>query len=275
MKAYPHLTAAIRDTGRQLRNRGVLVHPTRWQSIDVSDKPEMATYELLNHSFQAPISSEDLGLLRDDVQPNLPWADDHFGERVCGQPLNPGVEWKNWPWGHSADKFRVHNGQFDHNYMERYWPKYAGYVRPSKDNDEWDAESVHDPANIGIRFEYGDLHDVVSHLRSIPLSRQAFLPIFFPEDTGKVGVRVPCTLGYHFIMRHGFLHCTYYIRSCDYLRHFRDDIYLTVRLQLWVLDELRKQDERWNDVKPGLFTMHTVSMHLFVNDYIKLWGEKK
>lgn len=251
---------AIEKAKEALRTRSVLVAPGRWQSIDVSTKPELATYEVLNYSLAVPINGTgaDLNRLRQDIQPNLPWADDHFLERVGGQPLNPGEQWRNWPYAHSADKFRTESGKrFSHTYMERYWPK------GTEDGEL---------SRVGIRYAYGDLNDVVDHLVKDPLSRQAYLPIFFPEDTGKIDVRVPCTLGYHFIMRHGFFHCTYYIRSCDFMRHFRDDIYLTVRLQLWMLDRLRERDKNWFNVGPGLFTMHIVSLHLFRNDFRKIYG---
>src|SRR5690606_13014492 len=67
----------------------------------------------------------DLQHWRDDVRPNLPWADDHFLERVGGEPLNPGEEWKNWPWAGSAAKFRDPSERFNHSYAERLWPKFA------------------------------------------------------------------------------------------------------------------------------------------------------
>lgn len=266
--------AAIDKAIFAVRDRSVIVHPGRWQSVDVSNKPEMATHEVLNYTFQAPVSTESIDKLELDISPNLPWARDHFLERVGGKPLNPGKEWARWPWGNSADKFRTEDvpqdGKpcssekgFSHTYMERMWPKHANCTSES----EWL------PTLEGIRYKYGDAMDVVLHLQQEPLSRQAYLPIWFPEDTGKLDVRVPCTLGYHFIHRHGYLHCTYYIRSCDLMRHFRDDIYLTVRLQLWLLDELRKRDAQWNAVRPGLFTMHIVSLHLFRNDYQKMFGK--
>lgn len=264
---------AIRKAMDAIRDRSLVVHPGRWQSVDVSHKPEAATHEVLNYSLASPVYGGDLALLAEDIEPNLPWADDHFLERVGGEPLNPGKQWALWPWGHSADKFRTtevpsHVGNvpddgkgFSHSYMERMWPKHAGGSDP-----------VHD----GIRYKYGDARDIIAHLAKDPLSRQAFLPIWFPEDTGKSDVRVPCTLGYHFIMRGGFFHCTYYIRSCDAYRHLRDDIYLTVRLQLWMLEQLKLANpEEWEKVSPGLFTMHIVSLHLFRNDYIKLFGAKK
>lgn len=264
----------------ELRDHSHVVHPDRWQSIDVSNLPEAATHEVLNHTLRAPVYTEDLNELAADIGPNLPWADDHFLERVGGVPLNPGIEWAHWPWANKADTFRKEmnaDGEqcFSHTYMERMWPKKANL-----DPQTMAAMGPYG-ARAGIRYKFGDATDVVEHLARHPLSRQAYLPIWFPEDTGKTDVRVPCTLGYHFIMRGGFFHCTYYIRSCDAYRHLADDIYLTVRLQLWMLDRLRQHswktaagtvDDTWGAVKPGLFTMHVVSLHVFRNDYIKLFG---
>jgi hypothetical protein len=57
------------------------------------------------------------------------------------------------------------------------------------------------------------------------------------------------------------------MRSCDFIRHFRDDVYLTIRLLLWVLDRLREVDnENWKDVSPGTFRMHITSLHMFKQD---------
>lgn len=265
MKIYPSFEAAIQAARQRLIDVGQWVNGDQWQSIDVSNKPEMVTKEVLNFSFQVPVQGESLASLRKDIQPNLPWADDHFKERVGGQPLNPGEQWANWPWGNSADKFRDKKGQFSHTYMERFWPSRAGMT---EDGIVHAGESA--DYNEGIRYPYGDLTDVVHHLKNHPLSRQAYLPIWFPEDTGvHHGERVPCTLGYHFIQRSGYLHTVYYIRSCDIVRHFQDDIYLAVRLKLWILDELRKLDPAWKKIVPGFFTMHITSLHCFKNDIQK------
>jgi hypothetical protein len=250
------------------------VKASRWQGIDVSKKPEMQMRELLNVSFQVPMRGlEDLKTWSDDTKCNLPWADVHFAERVGGEPLNPGESWKSWPWGHSADKFRdPASGTFDHTYMERIWPKFAPWRNNPKRFDQ--LQDPEEYPNRGIRFEYGDLNDLVEHLARDPLSRQAYLPIWFPED-GTCNGRRPCTLGYHFINRYDYLHHTYYIRSCDFIRHWGDDCYLAIRLHLWILDALRKRDGRWKDVRPGMFTMHIVSLHMFENDYRKLQDEEK
>ena len=286
MKLYSDFDTAIHQVGDVLRDQSHEIKPFRWQSSDVSDRPEAAMRERLNVSFQVSLGGrEDLGVFRSEIRPNLPWADDHFEERVSGVPLNPGEQWRNWPWALSADGHRKEEGKFSHTYMERYWPKRAGR---GDDIDERGITSTgaYIASHYGVRYAYGDLNDVVDHLGRDPLTRQAFLPVWFPEDTGVVhGQRVPCTLGYHFILRNEYLHHTYYIRSCDFYRHFRDDLYLSVRLHLWILDRLRQlplgaepgrsfSQRFWDRVKPGLFTFHCVSMHLFINDAIKLWPEK-
>jgi len=112
---------------------------------------------------------------------------------------------------------------------------------------------------------------VVKLLVSDPYTRQAYLPVWFPEDTGGGSKRAPCTIGYHFLMRDGRLDVNYHIRSCDYVRHFRDDLYLTARLLLWVIDRCRTMDERWMDVLPGKFLMQIGSLHVFRNDYQMLF----
>lgn len=272
-----------RDTFSRIREhtKGIMLNYAHkvpsapWQGREA--KPEFATYELMNYSFTHRLNGiEDLDHWREDVKPNLPWADDHFEERVCGAPINPGVEWENWPWGASADSFRDEQGMFNHNYMERYWPKHALQGLPTKDAQSWHDHYNDDygpgyHVNRGIRNEYGDLNDLVKQLAANPLSRQEWFPIFHPEDVGKVvGGRKPCSLGYQFWVREDRLHCYYPLRSCDFMHHMQDDIYLTLRLMLWVLNKCRSIDSQWDDIKMGTLTMHCTSLHVFANDYIQL-----
>lgn len=247
-----------------------VVRPGFWQGRTVASKPEMAMHEVMFYSFEVPMYSAELQPYRDDIKPNLPWADIHFEEeRVSGEPINPGESWKVWPYGHSASKF-LEKGQFNHSYAERYWPQYAGFTHKGildREFKEWGTDQ-----HFGIRGRFGDLNDLVNLLKTDPLTRQAYLPVWFPEDTALPATsRKPCTLGYHFIRRNDMLHIVYYIRSCDFIRHFRDDIYLTARLLLWVLEKLKQIDSKsWYDVKPGTFMMHITSLHCFRNDYIAL-----
>jgi thymidylate synthase len=249
----PTPSIAIDKTKERLFLFGKRVEQKTWQSVKSPDD----TWELLNHSFSffIPNSIEEL---ENEVRPNNPWAEAHFWERVGGEPLNPGEQYKNWPYfKHVGENFKL-AGKFSHSYMERFWPKFAGKLL--KDTHK------------GIRFNYGDLDDIVDLLVRDPETRQAYLPVWFPEDTGTVhGERVPCTLGYHFIIRDGYFHIVYYIRSCDFIRHFRDDIYLACRLFWWIREQAfaktsTEHDEYWRTLKPGTFTMHITSLHCFYNE---------
>lgn len=288
---YSSFAEAIQQAQYWLMHRSRVVHSAKWQGTDIANRPEMATHEVAHCSFAVDLASmrvpsacvgATLGTLQEDIQPNLPWADDHFEERVCGAPINPGVEWANWPYGKSAATFLDELGKFNHNYMERYWPKYAQMPKagpPTKDLTEWaDWMVKQDPhgelvPHHGIRYVYGDLSDVVELLANDPYTRQAYLPVWFPEDTGGGSKRAPCTIGYHFMMREDKLHINYHIRSCDFIRHFRDDLYLTMRLMIWVLDECRKINPLWDEVTLGRFDMQIGSLHVFRNDYLIMRGK--
>jgi len=284
MSGFKHMMEGIEFN---MENHGELVHPQRWQSLDVSDLPQAQMVELLHRDLRATMESENPQDYQEVIKPNLPWADDHFLERVCGEPLNPGVEWANWPWANSANGHRGEDQQFNHNYMERYWPKYAGKTQDGRllEGSSTDffggqqskggyLKEEYIPKK-GIRHEYGDLGNVVELLTQEPDTRQAYLPIWFPEDTGTAHMgRKPCTLGYHFIVRNNKLDIVYYIRSCDFFRHFRDDVYLTVRLALWVIEQCRKANPTaWDGIIPGDFLMKITSLHMFIGDYQLKYGK--
>jgi hypothetical protein len=278
MQFFSNFSSA-RESLRKSMQTAQMVHTGTWQGVDISHRPEAKMAEICFTSFQVPMTpllfdKEELGK---QTGANLPWAEDHFLERVCGEPINPGIQWAKWPWGHSADGFRDANGQFNHNYMERYWPRQGGMFEIPTDTPEQFQASATEvwgnrrPDKMGLRYRYGDLNDLVDLFIRDPLTRQGYLPIFFPEDTGAHhGSRVPCTLGYHFMLRRDKLHVTYYIRSCDLFRHFDDDVYLTVRLVWWLLEQLREADQRFMKVVPGLFMMHIGSLHCFINDLRQL-----
>lgn len=278
-KRYYSFTRALEGLSLGFKDTAYPVHTEKWQGLDIRSRPEAQMREAIFVDFMVMIGTEDLSLLKSQIKPSLPWADEHFEqERVSGQPINPGETWKAWPWGNAADKHRTEGDQFNHSYAERYWPRHAGQTPEGKlTRDMLPVEGEDNLGRLrphrGIRYEYGDLNDVVNLLAREPLTRQAFLPVFFPEDTGSLhGGRVPCSIGYHFFMRDKVLHISYWLRSCDMYRHFRDDIYLTVRLLLWVLGELRKKDPAtWDGIGPGFLHMSITSLHMFINDYRKLY----
>jgi hypothetical protein len=268
MKIYPNFQTAIKDSIFRLLSFGREIRPTHWQSMDVSNIPAATMQELLFLNFQVPFPGENhdiLETLRHEIQPNLPWADKHFElERVSGEPINPGETWKEWPWANSADQFRT-SGQFDHSYAERYWPRFAGYTPGGRIHLEPCVGN-----NQGIRSRVGDLGDIIGRLERDPGTRQAVLSVWHPEDQYDYGQRVPCSLTYQFLARGDRLHIIYNIRSCDAYRHFRDDLYLTSRLLLWVLMQLRKRDNSWDNMSPGFFVIQVGSFHCFINDIPQL-----
>jgi hypothetical protein len=254
-KTYPNIKTMILEAGRSLLGpRALIREPGKWQGLDIDHK----MIEVFDTTFRVPIP-ESLDQLREQSKPDLPWADDHFDERTGGSPTNPGNTFKGWPY-YKEDSYRK-GGVFTHTYQERIWPKFAGEVPRSPNK------------MLGIRFEYGDLDDVIRLLSKNPNTRQAFLPIWFPEDTGVVHKgRVPCTIGYLFSYRDGYLHMTYYIRSCDYIRHFKNDIYLACRMLFFVLENLALLETpiNWKKVKPGRLKMDVESLHIFDTDTYEL-----
>jgi|SRR5215475_7892386 len=258
---------AIEQVRRDLLSAGQVVDTGHWQGVSTKGHPDLQTVEITNVTFTVPMPppkpeecamEQPLFMLRDEIQPNLPWADEHFEERVSRDPTNPGKAYKGWPWWRMQDAATMVEGKFTHTYQERFWPKHAG-----SQHREWGTEAPNAPIP-GIRYDYGDLDDLIKLLLREPYTRQAYLPIFFPEDTGAVhGGRIPCTLGYHFLRRDVEMHMWYFIRSCDYVRHFRDDLYLAARLLLWVIDALALADDH---VLPGNFTFVCPSMHYHRGD---------
>lgn len=271
---YPALDSAISLSLHTLKSSGEMVDTGHWQGVKTQGKPDLVTKEIVGLKFEAPIPA-DAQLLELACQPNIPWAEDHFAERVGRVPSNPGEEYKNWPWWHGQMNAFDHDDEhmvFSHTYQERFWPKRAngGDYREHLDVD--DSGGYVDRG--GIRYSYGDLDDVVDLLYQHPYTRQATFPIFFPEDTGAVhGGRIPCSLHYHFLLRDNKLHLWYPMRSCDAVRHFRDDVYLAGRLCQWVIAELVEWELRdpdkpqiWVDVIPGDLHFEAYSFHVHMGD---------
>lgn len=236
-------------------------------SQNIGGNPEYITKELENVNLQIMLPTE-AKTWADLVRPNLPWAEDHFLERVSGKPWNPPPSASWWPYAQKGHKDHTDSdGKFSHTYPERFWPKEA-----ERDTLVYDYERDHLETRSGIRYVYGDLQDVVSQLHKNPATRQAYLPVWFPEDTGaRQKQRVPCSLGYHFLIRENRLSISYFIRSCDFMRHFADDVYMAGRLAQWVRNELVQRDGPDDlPIPAGLIVdklnMHIVSLHIFKGD---------
>ena len=231
------ISTAIQEAIRTLYREGKEVKPFKWQSVKVKD----STYEV-THQYLTMDMPEHRSELLNQTKADMPWSEDHFQERVSGEPLNPGNQYKNWPYYRpnvDDKRFREGDKQFSHSYMERYWPP-----RDKK----------------GIRYNYGDLNHLIERIDNDPLTRQAYFSVWYPEDQADIGERVPCSLGYHFMIREGKMDLTYHIRSCDIRRHFKNDIYMTIRLAQWVAEKLK------TPVELGNMYMWIGSLHCWFNE---------
>lgn len=252
----------------ELAKQGKVVDTGHWQAL--RDVPHTRTFEIQNAVVEMIIRPTKSSWA-EFIRPNLPWAEDHFLERVGGEPLNPGEQYKNWPWYRGGVEDHKQQGHFSHSYMERFWPKWANGQK-----------------NEGVRFPYGGLDELLALLARDPQSRQAYLPIWFPEDlqASMDNERVPCSLGYHFLLRDNELHCFYPIRSCDFVRYLRDDAYMAGRMVQWLLDQLvdregnddkpvpaDRTNNPWNAAVPGTLTMFIPSLHIFEGDIPKMRRE--
>lgn len=246
MIRYNSISEALYKSGEILNDFGKEVPQNNWQDV----KTSIPMIESFRNSFLVPMIDDKQELKIQCFAHD--WAELHFQERIngnlYGKDLNPGNSYKQWPFYVNAkreDENHKDNGLFSHTYMERFWPSNA--VDKIK----------------GIRYEYGNLLDIVLLLSNDRNTRKAFLPIFFPEDTGKQNIRIPCTIGYLFNIRDNKLHLTYYIRSCDFIRHFNHDIYLSIRLAQEILKGLND-----DSLSLGELWFNCESLHIFKNDLL-------
>ena len=225
-----------------------------WQGNKDFEGQTMYVVRNFNITMNIPC---DVKKLQKETGCDLPWAEDHFQERISGIPSNPGKTYKYWPYHNNLDNSKYKDEKFSHTYQERFWASEA--------NNENPIDGGKGP-NWGIRFKLGDLDDLISLLYTNPKTRQAYLPIWFPEDTWAANnnERVPCTLGYYFWVKDNELHCNYTMRRWDVFRHFRNDVYLTARLMQYI--SLRLSQYNGYDIHAGKLTMIIYNLHLFEKD---------
>lgn len=252
MYTFKKLDKGIKNIYKNLVKYGEETPAGMWQGTKEFEDQIMLVLINYNFNFQCPKYE---ATLLDKTKADKDWVFMHFNERISGQPTNPGESYKIWPYAKfkTGDDF-IKQDKFSHTYQERFWPKIANPLMLGN-------EPI---PQIGIRFELGDLNDLINGLWQNKLTRQAYLPIFFPEDTKASvdGERVPCTLGYHFYMWKGKLNVNYYIRSCDAYRHLRNDIFFTGRLLQYVSYKIKEE--------VGEVNFFCANLHVFKNDLYNL-----
>lgn len=210
------ISSTIKEQKAKLYYFGIVRPNKLWQGVELKYK----MLEMFNIFLTLDIPHEITELIS-ETNADIPWAEDHFDERIGREPLNPGNQWKNWPYYRDMDNDRLfrndrEGNKFSHTYMERMWCK--GYK--------------------GIGYEFGDFNDFLVRFLEDPYGRQHYFSIWHPEDQSPGSRRRPCTIGYFFQIVNMKLECTYHIRSCDIFRHFHNDIYMTGRLMQYVWEAM-------------------------------------
>lgn len=235
MRIYINAEEMIEEIKRDLAEMGIVVRPATMQDKYVKGNPDYETKELQNYSYclLEAKSSEIPGVIQ-------PWADAEFGERITDPFLrhheyglstpnfiNPGKAWELRPevWTEY-----LHEGKMAYTYNELLWK-----------NDQ--------------------LMKIMGALINDPDSRQLWVSLWNPEkDPDFLGgiSRVPCSLGYAFQVRDGKLNMHYVMRSCDFATHFRNDVYLAIKLLEWMAEKTH--------YPVGSFTHTIFSLHVYNKD---------
>lgn len=240
MRIYTNAQEMVEEVKRDLAEMGIVVRPATMQDKYVKGNPDYETKELQNYSYcLLNARSQDIpGVTQ-------PWADAEFKERVTdpwerypdGEPLiesistpnfiNPGEAWKlrEEVWSEY-----MHEGKLAYTYNELLW-----------NNDQ--------------------LTKIMNRLKEDPDSRQLWISLWNPDkDPDFLGgvSRVPCSLGYGLQVRDGKLNLHYVMRSCDFVTHFRNDVYLAIKFLEWVAEK--------TGYPVGDFTHTMFSCHVYNKD---------
>lgn len=229
------LSEGLKKLREVLYHQGYVIKTGAWQGT----KEPPAFLEILHADLVAPMYN-DATKASAELGASQPWADVHFQERTGGEPLNPPPS--HTMWLKDTEKYLSGNQEaFSHSYPERMWA----------------------PTMEGIRFKTGNLADAVELLKKDPTTRQCYVAMWFPEDivAANLGERVPCSFGWHFMVRGDELHCSYHMRSCDVVRHLHNDLYFANRLTMWMIEQAGLKN-----IKPGYIHFSSTSLHCFDND---------
>lgn len=242
MRIFKTFAEAKSEIARDMKEMGLDVESFRMQ-----DKSgNFPTLELINYGYTI-LQPNTL-----DLRPTQPWANNEWAERQAGIEGYPCVLGE--AWGTRGD---MDWGQ----YLE-----YDGLPIPRGMTLDQLREARPQAGDDPIRFAYTyaerfALNDqvirVIRELRKNPHSRQLYIAMWDPAvDIERIGHRrVPCSLGWHFMMRSGKLHMTYTMRSCDFLTHWQNDCWLALQLMHYVAAKTQQQ--------PGQFCHFINSFHVY------------
>lgn len=205
MRIFKNCFEAASELKREVKEMGSEVHLQTMQDKDIEGDPDYFTKELLGYSYMiAEPADKDTMLEVFGKLEGKPWAEQEFKDRISEEFLNPGNAWelRKEVW----EEF-LHDGKFAYAYSER----------------------------IGLQVKL-----VIEELKKHPASRQGIIGIWNPMiDVARLGKeRVPCSMFYQVIIRNGKLNMVYVTRSNDVYEHWPYDIWLAIRLQEHIADQL-------------------------------------
>ena len=222
MRIYDNFIEAFSEIARDLKEMGITHHTKTMQDKNIEGDVNFDTLELPNYIYT--VTHPQL----EDLQPTQPWADLDWKERlsgISGCAVNPGIAWEERSeiW----EEF-LHNGKFGYTYSERF---------------AW----------------HRQVDNVITRLKDDPGSRQLYVAMWTQSDSKYLGsIRVPCSLGWHFMYRGGKLNVTYFMRSCDFATHFQNDIFMAMKLQHHIAYSV--------GMEPGHYCHFMGSLHVYKRD---------
>jgi len=240
MRILKNFREAEGEIKRDLKEMGLQIVANRMQ-----DKTgDFNTLELINYGYTI------LEPRLEDLNPVMPWAEVEWVERrqgIEGNPVNPGRSFAHRTnvW----DEFIEIDG------------------RPVPAGKKWTDEPVPVGSITQMAYTYPErfamnwqVRKIIYELRNHPASRQLFVSMWDPhQDIDRIGDRrVPCSLGWHFMLRDGKLHMTYYMRSCDFMTHWHNDCWLALKLLHYVAKAA--------GVEPGQYCQFINSFHVYEKD---------
>lgn len=221
MRIYKNCVEAQDEILRDLVEMGINVQPHSMQDKIVKDDESYATKELQGYNY-AIKNFKDISKLENL---NLAWASAELMERINPRYVNPGEAWRirSEVW----TEF-MHEGKFAYTYNNR------------------------------IRTQ---LYPIIEELKKHPYTRQAIINIHNNiMDINNLGgvSRVPCSIIYNFIYREDKLDIHYIMRSCDFITHWANDVYLAI--------ELLKYVAAVTGLPVGKFVHFISSLHIYKRD---------
>jgi thymidylate synthase len=241
MRMYETFYEVMSEVKRDLKELAIVYQSESVQNFDTSQDDGYRTHELMNYSFtlNTPHSAIDWyldedGEYRNATEEQIDYLYEEFGERVRAS-ITEGPETINPGKAYLLDKDywepMLVDGKFHYTYNER------------------------------LR---GSIDSVVDLLWKDKSSRRGWIPIWQPLDNDHLDTanlaRVPCSLGYYFMVRNDRVHMHYIMRSCDFTKHFAKDVALAVMMQEWMMHQVPGHHS-W-----GTFTFTAFSLHAFAKD---------